>query len=100
MFGEDCEPTLGLRIRRSSESSTVDCPRSKLSDVFGPHNWPDSLRGLAAIYRKLVEQSDDSFINDELVELASVCEQVADNIEDHLAGGEDHAPRGPWSRLS
>jgi hypothetical protein len=25
---------------------------------------------------------------------------IADNIEDHLTGGEDHAPRGPLSRLS
>ena len=66
----------------------MDCPRSKLSDtVFGTHDWPDSLRGLAAIYRKLAEQSDDPFINDELIELASVCEEVADNIEDHLTGG-------------
>jgi hypothetical protein len=24
---------------------------------------------------------------------------IADNIEDHLTGGEDHAPRGPLSRL-
>jgi hypothetical protein len=31
--------------------------------------------------------------------LAFVCE-VAKNIEDHLTGGEDHAPRGPLSRLS
>jgi hypothetical protein len=30
--------------------------------------------------------------------LASVCEEIADNIEDHLAGGEGQAPRGP--RLS
>jgi hypothetical protein len=32
--------------------------------------------------------------------LASVCEEIADNIEDHLTGGEDHAPRGPLSKLS
>jgi hypothetical protein len=30
--------------------------------------------------------------------LASVCEEIADNIEGHLAGGERRAPRGP--RLS
>jgi hypothetical protein len=29
------------------------------------------------------------------LELASDCEEIADNIEDHLTGGEDHAPRGP-----
>jgi hypothetical protein len=32
--------------------------------------------------------------------LASVCEEIADNIEDHLTGGSDRAPRGPLSRLS
>jgi hypothetical protein len=31
--------------------------------------------------------------------LASVCEEIADNIEDHLTGGEAHA-RGSLSRLS
>jgi hypothetical protein len=32
--------------------------------------------------------------------LAFVCDEVADNIEDHLTGGQDQAPRGPSSRLS
>lgn len=35
-----------------------------------------------------------------LLALASVCEEIADNIGDHLTGGEDNAPRGPLSRLS
>jgi hypothetical protein len=30
--------------------------------------------------------------------LASVCEEIADNIEDHLTAGDGPAPRGP--RLS
>jgi hypothetical protein len=30
--------------------------------------------------------------------LASVCQEIADNIEDHLTGGDGHAPRG--QRLS
>jgi hypothetical protein len=34
-----------------------------------------------------------------VIALASVCEEIADNVEDHLTDGEDHAPRGP-SRLS
>ena len=50
--------------------------------------------------RKLVEQADDPFIKTELLSLASVCEEIADNIEDHLTGGEDNAQRGPLSRLS
>jgi hypothetical protein len=79
----------------------MDCDDSKFNGTeFGIHDWPDRLRGLAAIYRKLAEQSDDPFVNNELLELASVCEKVADNIEDHLTGESDHAPRGPLSRLS
>jgi hypothetical protein len=48
------------------------------------HDWPDSLRGQAALYRKLAEQTDDPFVKSELLELASVCEEIASNIEDHL----------------
>jgi hypothetical protein len=58
--------------------------------VFGMHDWPDSLRGQAAMYRKLAEQTDDPFVKSELLELASVCEEVADNIEDHLTDGQEH----------
>jgi hypothetical protein len=49
--------------------------------------WSDYLRDEAAKYRKLAEQTDDPVIKDELIELASVCEEVANNIEDHLTGG-------------
>jgi hypothetical protein len=38
------------------------------------------------MYRKLAEEADDPFVKNELLELASVCEEVADNIEDHLTG--------------
>jgi hypothetical protein len=30
--------------------------------------------------------------------LASVCEEIADNIEDHLTGEEDPSPRGPRAK--
>jgi hypothetical protein len=39
------------------------------------------------MYRKLAEQTDDPFVKNELLELASVCEEVANNIEDHLTDG-------------
>jgi hypothetical protein len=88
-------------IRRSSESSTMDCDHSKLKcAVFDIHDWLNYLQGQAAVYRKLVELADDPFIKAELLALASVCDEIADNIEDHLTGGEDPAPRGPLSRLS
>ena len=48
---------------------------------------PDYLRDEAAKYRQLAEQTDDPLIKVEMLELASVCEEVANNIEDHLTGG-------------
>src|ERR1700731_2870862 len=96
----DGEPTSASRIRPSSESSSM-CHHSKLNGtVFGIHDWLNYLQDQAAKYRKLVERADDPFVKTELLALASVCEEIADNIEDHLRGGERQAPRGPSSRLS
>src|SRR5713101_4231818 len=79
----------------------MDCHDSKLNGtVFGIHDWLNYLRDQAATYRKLVERADDPLVQTELLALASVCEEIADNIEDHLTGGEDHAPRCPLSNLS
>jgi hypothetical protein len=57
--------------------------------LVGLHDmdWPDYLRDQAAKYRQLAEQTDDPVIKAEMLELASVCEEVANNIEDHLTGG-------------
>ena len=88
MVSADCEPTSASRIRRSSESSTADCHHSKLNGtVFGMHYWTECLRGQAATYRKLAEQTDDPVVKKNLLELTSVCEEVANSIEDHLTGG-------------
>ncbi|WP_154072551.1 hypothetical protein [Bradyrhizobium erythrophlei] len=38
------------------------------------------------MYRRLADEADDPFVKNELLELASVCEEVADNIENHLTG--------------
>src|SRR3984893_17141321 len=96
----DGEPTSASRIRPSSESSTM-CHHSKLNGtVFGIHDWLNYLQDQAAKYRKLVERADDPLVKTELLALASVCDQIADNLEDHLPDGEDHAPRGPLSKLS
>ena len=84
-----------------NEGSTMDCHHSKLNGtVFGIHDWLNYLQDQAAKYRKLVERADDPFVKTEMLALASVCDEIADNIEDHLTGGEDPAPRGPLSRLS
>ena len=50
-------------------------------------DWPDYLRDQAAKYWQLAEQTDDPVIKNEMLELASVCEEVANDIEDHLTGG-------------
>ena len=77
----------------------MDCHRSKLNGtVFGIHDWLTYLWNQAATCRKLVGQADDPLVKAELLALASVCEEIADNIEDHLTGEEGRARRGP--RLS
>jgi hypothetical protein len=50
-------------------------------------DWDDYLRQQAAMYRRLAEKTEDTFIRQELLELAAVCEEVANNIEDRLASG-------------
>ena len=74
----------------------MDCDHSKLNGAaLGTLYWLNYLRDQAATYRGLVEKADDPLVKVELRALASVCDEIADNIEDHLTGGEDHAPRGP-----
>ena len=34
-----------------------------------------------------MKEADDPVVTTELLELASVCDEVANNIEDHLTGG-------------
>ena len=50
-------------------------------------DYDDYLREEAAKYRRLAEQATDDFIKKELLELAVVCEEVANTIEDRLTGG-------------
>ncbi len=38
-------------------------------------------------YRKLAEDADDPMIKQELLELADICDKVANNIEDHMTAG-------------
>ena len=63
-------------------------------------DWADYLRDQAVKYRQLAEQTDDPVVKHELLALAFVCDEVADNIEDHLTGEKEPAPHGPLSRLS
>jgi hypothetical protein len=49
-------------------------------------DWDDYLRHEAAIYRQLAEKTENVG-KQELLDLAAVCEEVADSIEDRLTGG-------------
>jgi hypothetical protein len=48
--------------------------KADLSTAGADHFW------------KLAKRTDDPIVKNELLELASFCEEVADNIEDHLIG--------------
>ena len=50
-------------------------------------DWDDYLRDEAAIYRQLAEKTENVFGKQDLLELATVCEEVANGIEDRLTGG-------------
>ena len=50
-------------------------------------DFDDYLRDEATKYRKLSEQVAEQLLKRELLELAAICEEVANNIEDHLTAG-------------
>jgi len=50
-------------------------------------DYDDYLREEAVKYRRLADEAKDDFIKKELLELAVVCEEVANSIEDRLTGG-------------
>ena len=50
-------------------------------------DFDDYLREEAQKYRKLAEQAHDPLIKQELRELADVCDEVANNIEDRMIAG-------------
>ena len=50
-------------------------------------NFDDYLRDEARKYRQQAEQAEDPLIKQELLELAAVCDEVADNIEDRMTAG-------------
>jgi hypothetical protein len=50
-------------------------------------DWDDYLRDEAAMYRQVAEETANVFGKQELLDLAAVCEEVANSIEDRLTGG-------------
>jgi len=57
-------------------------------------DWDDYLRHEAAMYRQLAEKSENVFGKQELLDLAAVCEEVANNIEVRatMQGRARHGP--------
>ena len=50
-------------------------------------DWDDYLRQQAVMYLQLAENTEDTVSKQELLELAAVCEEVANDIEDRQSGG-------------
>ena len=50
-------------------------------------DWDDYFRQQAVMYRQLAQKTDDTFIKQDLLDLAAVCEEVANNIEDRRPSG-------------
>jgi hypothetical protein len=66
----------------------VEWPPAPSGVETGCHmDWADYLRDEAAKYRQLAKAAEDRSIKQELLDLAAVCEEAADNIEDRMPGG-------------
>jgi len=50
-------------------------------------DWADYLRDEAAKYRQLAETAEDLSVKQELRDLAAICQEAANNIEDRMPGG-------------
>jgi len=50
-------------------------------------HYSDYLREQATKYRELAEKAEDALIKKEFLELAEICEQVANEIDDRRASG-------------
>ena len=50
-------------------------------------DYEDYLRDQAVKYRQLAEVAEDSFVKSELLELAAICEEVANRVEDRMTAG-------------
>jgi hypothetical protein len=79
--------TLKLQGAACSGNTELLLPRRKYWRILTAMDYADYLREQAAKYRELAAKTDDPLIKQELLDLASVCEDVADTIEDHLTGG-------------
>ena len=66
----------------------VEWPPASSGVETGCHmDWADYLRDEAAKYRQLAKAAEDLAIKRELLDLAAVCEEAAEKIEDRMPGG-------------
>jgi len=50
-------------------------------------NFDDYFQDEAQKYRQLAEEAEDAVLKQELLDLAEVCDEVANNIEDRMTAG-------------
>ena len=50
-------------------------------------DWDEYFRQQATMYRQLAQKTEDALNKQELLDLAAVCEEVANNIEDRRPSG-------------
>ena len=50
-------------------------------------HYSDYLREQATKYRELAETAEDAFVKQEFLELAEICEEAANNMDDRRASG-------------
>lgn len=62
-------------------------PSGEVLRAMANMDWDDYLRDEAGKYRQLAEKAGTVFDKQELLDLAVVCEEVANSIEDRLTGG-------------
>jgi hypothetical protein len=70
-----------------SPQSHFTAAAKEVSRTMASTDWDDYLRHEAAMYRQLADQTENVCGKQELLDLAAVCEEVANSIEDRLTGG-------------
>jgi hypothetical protein len=71
----------------TGESYPCRLSHQERSSAMASMDWDDYLRQEASMYRQLAEKPENVFGKQELLDLAAVCEEVANSIEDRLTGG-------------
>jgi hypothetical protein len=77
------------RIHRASPTAAQHPTVSVSSNGRHEHmqDYSDYLREQAAKYRELAEKAEDAFVKKEFLELADICEEVANDMDDRRVSG-------------